>query len=196
MKLTNTIREQISSRLIKHKFGALAEQLKQDTAALAEKVYNFLYTEELEKINSLEDGWLPVKDDVKVAVGSEVHRLDFNGTTFIHGALYSLAKRPNGEYRRFLCRDRSNPQRLKATDPLAKRIHQLERRRDKLVEEIEQAKSVAWQVLQSSSTANALVKKWPEIKPFLPEAPTAALPTLPTQHLNKMFELPVKEEAA
>ena len=201
-KLTNTLRDQIQRSLLTHVFKKRVEELITKHAEFAAKVYDDFYTaEERRKMNALPEGWLRTDDDFKVVFGelsSSYRHLSFNGLFHADGLSGISYTKPERVYRRFLSAGWDYPKKkYESNHPLSKEVYELQDLVKDLEAEIKERRETCRGILYSCTTANSLVKAWPEIRPFIPEycfqKQDSRVIALPLEKLNKNFNLPKEE---
>lgn len=205
-RLTNDIRGTIVNALMVHKFDSAVEALCVERADIARQVYEHHYKRDLKRMNDLPDGWLLTDGDVKFDASGTIRSYYFSGK--MYGSNWS------SRWQNEVCDFPSNSGRVAveyrfradehnrtictfdANHPIAEAVERHEAAGEALAEQIKAARAQATATVGRFTTTEKLIEAWPEIKPFIPEkaAPPPALPALPTQHLNSMFDLPVGDE--
>lgn len=199
-RLTNDMRGEIVTALIHHTFDARVATLCDERAAIATSVYDLHYAKDRKAMDALPDGWLPTNDGVRFRAGATEWTLYFCGVLHgRYGAYSNLACMPSNkrvpQTKRVLERQSGRiVEVFDAQHPIAERVEASAASLDALNEEVNAAKRTAQATLNRFTTVEKLLEEWPEIKPFIPanKQPQAPVPALPTQHLNKMFDLPVE----
>lgn len=200
-KLTNSTREEIIDSLMSYNLKSKVKELINKQWKFAFKIYDDLFTEAEQKLmKSLPEGWLRVDDDVPVQFGEGSNyytRLSFNGCD-LNNKLYKILrhgdeKLPDSIYKRLP----ANTSPLKVydrRDPLSLEFDALKKEKDQIEDEYEELYQKAKGIVFQCSTANMLVKAWPEVKPFIPaelfEKGASSL-IIPRDELNRSFKLPV-----
>jgi hypothetical protein len=181
-RINMQIRGHIQRRLKEVKFTPEEEKLAAEEPSIALNAYFFLYTEkERELLESLPKGFVREKDRIEVRVNGEYHSLNF--------ALCRNAKEKS-VFKRFTWE--RDTLYIKSNEPVAKQIHDWERRKKFQEEKRDEALRQAGAFISSHRTIAALLKAWPEVAEFLPadvETATTAL-ALQVKQLNKMLGLP------
>lgn len=202
-KLTKAHREEILKRTLTHAFGARALVLAKAFAALAEDVYNDVFSEKDHKLmQSLPENWLPTDYDISVSFGGEFARLYFNGSNISGVGLSEMPSQlKDHTYKRFpIGRLSGCLKAYEAGDALAVRAAELAAQYLALKEEVEAASNITRVALDRATTLRNLISGWPEIEPFTTFIPRdrPSLPAIQTDALNSILGLPVedKKEAA
>lgn len=183
VRISNYMKEQVISRLLKHAFEEREKSLQAKWYALGDAVYQDLYPADLQKkMNALPAGFLPMDDDVRVSFGGNFTRVYF------------------GENRLLARSHQSNAARVyDDKHPLSVRHDAYRSAKDQLEEETRKAKSSAQAILDSVTTLKKLIEVWPEVEPFVEDFKQTDsgryLPALPVQDLNARLGLPKKEAA-
>jgi hypothetical protein len=201
IKLTNTIRDRILIDMLIHRFRAEADVLASDYVALANDVYDDMFTKaEAKTRDALPDGWLRTEDDIGVKFGDQdrgYEQLDFAGRQY--GAISRVGTKREGIYKRMPSKFGSGCAKIYDRDhPLTDRHEGLAERRRALVAAIDEAEKVGKAALYSAGTIGRLKTIWPEVSPFCvkyAEDAPVNLPSLPVSKLNETFGLPVEEAA-
>lgn len=174
MKLTRELREKILKKLLDHRFKNEQDALNKETQAMSAKIYASKYTPELLGLMAqLPKNSFKKLGSFKVRVGDrwEYFRLDTSVEI-----LYSDSQ---------ACFD------LVPDSAVGKELYNLVGRKNKLHARRSEAYNQVWEVLNSVTTINRLIKVWPETEPFVKEylfdSPT--LPAVPVQQLNELLEL-------
>jgi hypothetical protein len=194
MTISKTISESIATALVRHRFTAEADALRDAEAALAMDVYRYRWSDEdRAKMAMVPPEWLTMTACVEVAGGWGFVSLDFGGARHFK----SLAPRRNGGGVLWPRADRYHATRVTVLDgALADRVEAHAKAVDKLDSAIGSAHADAVRTIGAMSTVKLLVEAWPEIAPFA--APhlvaKASLPALRTEELNVRFGLPVEED--
>lgn len=198
-RLTNDMRADIVSALMTHKFDDEVSVLCDERAGIALAVYEHHYAGTLERMDKLPKGWLQTEGVVRFRAAGYNHQYNFSGRIF--GRPQTLSsfisnKRENVEKRQQAQWVGRTLQTYEATHDIAVRVEKHEAAAAALAERVTQARAQATATLDRFTTVEKLIDAWPEIKPFIPagKAPPPAVPALPTQHLNQMFDLPVEAE--
>lgn len=207
VKLNAHIRSSIRDRLMRHKFEEEIRQLTMAFAEFSEEVYKYRYDEvDREMLEAPEKGWFPESSSitVKFGPGSEGYttlpyngRYDMNGLLSKHGPRGK--DRPDTLYRRMASKDiHTVAVEFPITHRLSKRFFERKRWRDSLEETMHYTDKQVMAALNSVTTIGALLKEWPEVKPFAEDwtGPRPGLPALPTYQLNNMLGLSVDGEVS
>ena len=196
VRLTNSIRDKIIQDLIDHRFTKEAEELAKKRARFAKKVYNDVYSEyQRRKMNALPDGWLPVKNSVKVKFGSEIDQCYASGELYL----------PHISRRQFVevvkgwlvptCDDGYNviKKQYEHGDSFTKERNALENAKLELRDKIEETYRNAKAAVYSATTVNKLINAWPEVEPFVRKyikTEGTSIPAIKVEKLNAMLGLP------
>ncbi len=202
-KLTKAHREEILKRTLSHAFGARALALAKAFAALAEDVYNDVFSEKDRKLmQSLPESWLPTDNDISVEFGVGFRSLYFNGrNAHISGLSDDVYAEIENKYKRFPYQRRQGCLKAYAADhDLSVKAEELSNQVKALKVEVEAASNITRVALDRATTLRNLISGWPEIEPFTTFIPRdrPSLPAIQTDALNSILGLPVedKKEAA
>lgn len=198
VRLTNEIREEITTAMLRHRFSKEVAKLVALRAKLADRVYRDLYSPaDRKKMEALPDGWLPVDDDVQCRFQGSYQRLKFNGG--IWGDLYFLIdKEVEVVNRRLAAKHKSSCAKVyDGGHPIAEAYAEVEGVTKDLTERFKDAKRQIKSALSRATTTTRLIELWPEVRPFCSDYEHAApsLPAIQTSALNAMLDLPVSEAA-
>jgi hypothetical protein len=197
--MTDDLRGQIKSELLKGKFDKDYEPLYVEAAELARNCYDRLFSvKQRSSINDLPEGWLPVHDKIIVKFGySGTQDLHFNGLSRF------LRWRKNDDSKAIATVNMRYPQRfmymhphldLPKDDKLTKQFLSIKERNDALKKKEEDLEKEIKSVLYSASTTGKLITVWPEIEPtvkkFAPiDRPLNTLPAKVLTNLNEQLGL-------
>ena len=177
VRLTSYIRQRILKAVITARFEKDEEDLKKREKDLAKAVFVWKYTKkERDLIDSLPESFLPLADGIEVNCGIRLDlefdtpiRVPFEGWSNYHGLRVSV------------------PSSAKS---LHSRLHKFAGATSRLAFEKKRLTFSTRATLDSFSTDTALVKAWPEIKPFIPKSPPKKnLPAVVLQSLIKDLRL-------
>lgn len=196
MTISKAIAEKIATALVRHRFVAEVEAMRDAEAALAVDAYNWRWTEsDRAMMAACPDGWLDTIAKIEV-------RQRF-GVCLLHtgGGRYFEYMPPRG------CGGVTWPQgrqygkdRITVSDEvLAAKIEAHAVAIDKLQAAIKAAHSDATRTIAAMPSLKRLVEAWPEIQPFATpfmDVKPNQLPALRTADLNARFRLPVEGVAA
>lgn len=199
--LNKVSRAKIVTALLEHKFAAPIVALTQQRAALAQAVYEDIYsTAQRQMMTALPSGWLPTESCVTVKFAASHARIHFDGsfnsTPSYSETLRRLTPRTDGTHARLFAYQDSRGGLNKVYDAnhsLAVRYAEIDGDARKLAEQIAQAEAVATQAVNRFNSVARLVDSWPEIAPFVPQS-AGTVPNLPAMvaaDLNAVFDLPV-----
>ena len=179
-RLTTYLRSTILSRVLVHRFKGEEEAFAAREAALADTVYCLTFSEERRAMmNSLPEGWLPETNAVHATISGGYQSL-------------SLADQRRFPYDR-------NGGCLGVYDggtPVAVTYETLRADRKVHREAKAQARAAAVAVLESVTTVGALLTRWPEVAPFVPDEEVVHLPALPLDSVNRLLGLgPIGQDA-
>lgn len=200
-RMTNGQRRLIIKNLLIHTFCEECKDLELEMEKFARKTYDSVFSQStLKLIRKIPKGYLPTTTSISVQFGSEHVELFFNGyiqdlplrtrsywdENGVKVALPIPAKMKNSVAMIF---DRKS--KITSEYELLKgKVESVKKRYD-------DAKTQASSAVYSVTTFGALIKAWPEIEPFVPDANVSKnLPVLPSDQLNAMFKLPVKKGEA
>lgn len=193
-RLTKDIRDEIVLDLLRHSFKERVEALYAERAALAQAIYEDVFSAETrKKMQSLPEGWLPEVKGINARLGSDYSSFDFSGG--LYGEINRIAKNGKDETRRVPSKHKGGcVASYDATHKLALENERLANLRKSLCEEIETAKRAADTAVNAVSTVKRLIEVWPEVNPFASKhsAEKPQLPAVPTDQLNKILGLPVE----
>jgi len=189
-RLTNSIRNDIRNHLIDAKFKPIQDQLKQDKIELAQKMYNQLVPDDLQKmIGKFPFGWFKQASHFKVAIDGRTFdlRMDAQQPVPSSHTTYSVDDKLSFNSRN----DRGERKQLgKQLAAIMDRSEQHKKDHAKAMIDIDA-------VLNSVNTRKRLLEVWPELEPTLdrvwPEdQPMKVAPVLAVKmdELNKSLELP------
>jgi len=189
-RLTKAAKEHICLKLMKHKY----KDVKHPMDIRREKIHNLALTiiddvmnkesksygiDATKMLDFIPSTWLCKENGIKVVFGSYQTYLSLN----------QYIKMPL-----FLTRERVQ---YDATHAFSEEYNEIEEEFSRADEERISCRKDIMSTLDSFTTASALLKSWPEIKPFLSEQVSIAkLPTIRVEVLNDMLGLPVEGEAA
>lgn len=202
MRLTNTKRELIVERLLRHRHTETVQELRLESRQFAHRVYNDVYPEKtLQRMEALPEGWLPVKEYMCVQFGGAEGfvRLLFNGDSLGKHtrARYILKiEHADDEHRRVLNHHSGCCAKIYSVDhELTKAFNELERKAERLNGLINDDAAAAHTILARCTTVNRVLTLWPEAEPFLKDMlkESLSLPAVATEELNQRFNLPVEE---
>jgi hypothetical protein len=200
-RLTNSIRERIATAVLTHRFREQVDALIADRAAFAEEVYNDVYRKsDREKMAAISKGWLPETTAINVQFGDSrgYESLQFSGK--IYGKLGSVKSKDDGksiERRAFSKNVHGCVKVYDADHRIAKKHAEIHQRYEDLKADYEAAQRQVEAALNSATTINRLVEMWPEVEPFARsfDASPLKVPSIPTDQLNKLLDLPIAEAA-
>jgi hypothetical protein len=201
IRLTNEIREEITTAMLRHRFSTELSALVADRAEFALAVYSDLYKPaDRKRIADLPDGWLPTDTAIKYHAGTSYETTPFNGR--FYGSLNSSLPVTKDAAKSVSMPFASKHHRTcvatyEATHKLAIRHAELQARFKDISDRHGTAESQVKAALSRASTTGRLIELWPEVAPFCKsyEAAAPALPTIRTAALNAMLDLPVSEAA-
>lgn len=195
-RLTTAIREKIVADLLRHRFEKAVAEHRDDMAALANAVYDDLYSEaDRVLLDSMPEDWMPETGSLGVTFAGSYTHVHFGG--YLKGEMAAISSF-EAVYRRVASKHNSGcVKTYEARHKLAIRAEKLSAQREGLKEKISEAKRAAISALASVTTVKRLIEGWPEIAPFAAkyEGEKPALPALPTNILNDILDLPVSQAA-
>lgn len=153
LRITESMREAITRRLLQHRFDKEKKSLKRRAHELAMKVHRLRYDVATRKqMDSLPEGWLPTLIKVEVKIGGSWKRLHYVESVRIpfadQGAYVDLSKVKNADALMPALKEH-----FEAESALAREELDLKRKTEG--------------ALASFGSINRLVSAWPEIKPFV-----------------------------
>lgn len=196
-RLTNSMREQIVTALLKHRFATEITALIKERATFAEAVYNDIFKKsDREKMQSLPEGWLCSENHISVRFG-EGHwgyqNLSFNGS--YSSKLNRIAEvEPASIYRLLPQKHSRGCAAVYAEDSkICIKYNEISNKIDALIDEVNEAEIQVKAGLSKATTIAGLIKSWPEIEPFTKSfsKTKSNLPAIPTSTLNSILDLPV-----
>lgn len=201
IRLTNEIREEITTAMLRHRFSTELSALVADRADFALAVYNDLYkTADRKRIADLPGGWLPTDSGIKYLCGTSFETTPFNGR--FYGSLNSSLPETKDASKSICMPFASKHHRTcvatyEATHKLAIRHAELQNRFKDISDRHSTAASQVKSALSRASTTGRLIELWPEVEPFCKgyEAAAPSLPSIQTSKLNALLDLPVSEAA-
>lgn len=196
-RLTNDTRDRILNDLIRHRFQPEMDAINAATKVLANAVYETVYDAETrQKMDALPEGWLFEDDDLEVTFAGRRVRIGLNGSMWHNEPLNILARGSDQVFRRFLNKHRSNSiAHFGADHPHSLAFEKITQDRDRLKEAVSISKRQTSAALNAVSTVEALIKAWPEVKPFAErwieeKDSRPKLPAIPVESLNAVLGLP------
>ncbi len=201
-RLTKLIRKRINRNLMRHRFAVEVEALAITQAELALDVYKEHYDiAARRKMGNLPEGWLPTVAQLKFVFGSGdagFTSLSFNGSVGMRN-IDQLLGNIGGRSSIFMpVRDKDQGvcvARYANNHQLTKRFYQQEKDREKMLTVMQSAELDIRVGLGRATTIEALLKRWPEVEPLIPDIPIPNLPVILVDDLNKSLHLPVEEAA-
>ena len=196
-RLTISIREEITKAALAHRFAEDVKALIDAKAEFAASVHADQYSKaDRQRMDELPEGWLENAECVGVKFGTDYNRIYFNGYTY--GQIAQATDYKREDRKRLLAKHTHGcAKAYDAVHKLSSRHFELDGRERDLREAYKLAERQIKAALSEVTTIKRLIETWPEIAPFATkfenEKPT--LPALPTQHLNKILDLPVAEAA-
>lgn len=197
VKLTKDIRRAICSRVLKHRFLPVVEELIQDQASYADRVYKDVYPKvTLGKMKALPSGWLGSNGSISVRFGednSHFARLEYNGMTDLLGHhLHGLVKDRDAVKKLQLAKYKGVVAKIYPVQhTFSIQWESLKFRREMLEDEYTTAIRSVNVALSKVHTIRALIKEWPEVEPFVQSFEPTQLPVVPRETLNELLDLPV-----
>ena len=173
MKLTNQIRDDIRSQLMKKAFSKKQELIAEAEFNVSQSLYDEYIKEYQKYINKLPENWLTKRDYIYIR--------DING--------YLLSVQLRGNIK--TTRDLPSFQ-LKKEDRTQELLTKFLKQKEEFIKEKQTMDLEIKSVLNSVNTTQQLLKTWPEVEEFIPrdaERPITAL-ALPIKNLNKSIGLP------
>lgn len=206
MRLTNTIVENVTSKVMKHRFTADVLDLRCAEAKLFGSAWAHIYSKAEQKfLIGAPDGFVSTTVMFRLRIGGQRHELDARGSSY--GAFgYCLTDEDKEKLKllpfniRCAVADRDGYTETKLSfaaddEGLPAAVVALASKKADLVSRIKEAEQKVTAAISGTTRAKAILL-WPEIEPFLPEeSKPAGLPALPTKELNALLDLPVSEAA-
>lgn len=201
-RLINDIRNDIRHGVLAHRFKPAIVALELEQMELAKTVYeDFFKASDRKTMYGLPNGWLPEQTHIQIKVGSEIIRLNFNGSFATRHSTYDemssfVSRDIKDVHKRWMDKHTNGIVKVYGNAPgdrIGYAVHQWLRLIDATNEEIKQARIKTGAALGNFFTIAKLIEEWPEIAPFIPakSAPPPQLPALPVASLNSMLGLPV-----
>lgn len=202
-RLTNDIRDSIERDLIRHRFQPEIDEIEDRLQAIGAEVYDAAYDADTQaKMQSLPDGWLFQDDAFEVVFVGKRVRIHFSGYMYRGEKFGGLIENRPKVFRRVLEKHRNGVIASFAADhSLSQAFETINIDRERLKEVIQIAKRQTRAALNAVSTVEALIKTWPEVKPFAErwiegKDSRPKLPAIPVENLNASLGLPVEGAAA
>lgn len=188
-RLNKANREVLLKALLDQRFGEEAKAVVDAFAKIADELYEAWAKKYKVHPDTLPSGWMRTNTHFSVVAGGETYRLYFDGTSSW-----------TSDIRRRVPQMDAPLAQYDAADPITIRLRELAARRKQLNEDREAAARVVKAALDRFNTVEALLKAWPEAKPFITvvgKLPPTMLPVVQTQELNAILGLkPVLEPEA
>lgn len=191
-RLTKTDRDQIVAALLKHKFGAIQDEITKEFVALGSVIVEQV---KIQDADQYPREWFARRDSFSFSTpGDNTGYVDHN---HVHGkTVYKVKKGWAWRYRHYTevalpYRHRDGDIRLGVDSKFAPMLEDIGARCIAYLERREEAEAIARRTISRFSTAKSLVKAWPEIEPFVPVAAVSSgnLPALQVDEMNKIFGL-------
>lgn len=217
-RLTISIKEVLTDRLIEHAFTARSRQQLAAECELTRLIYDQVVDTKEIRINGgsgkkvtfraalamLPAGWASVHDRFMCRIGGDMVRFDFYSgieeTYRQNSELVGLEKVRMADKKKFLFTPGFTQSTtfavFEARDAVSIRIEELKRSRSDLVEEIRAARHSARATMDSVPSIQKLIQVWPEVEafaaPFMQQETAAAaiLPVVARERLNDVLGLP------
>lgn len=204
-RITNAIKDALVTALLSRAFKTKCEAVMSRWDNWSEEVYKDVLGKDLDKINSLPEGWLRTDTDMSVKLGNDVIKVYFGGGP--HWSLPSAFKSAGISSRKSIAKRLPNKMINAVTKiydvdhPIAAAHETIRRDEVDLSKEIEDAARTTKAVIDSVSTVKRLIAVWPEVdefaRPYLEDGERKALlPDIPRAALNKALNLPPEENEA
>lgn len=168
-RITKEDRQTIRTNILAHAYGeALKKQLHAEVA-FAEEVYQTIFAEDLPTVGKLSSDWFDTTNKIKVIFGSVTHELSFT-----HGIAngwnwpYPLPQ-PENNVRKIIPYRRQHGT-LEVFDhghTFSKTFEDLKTSAEALATQMNQRSQEIITILADATTAEKLLKTWPEIEVFL-----------------------------
>ncbi len=175
VRLTNEIRNSISSAILNRLFNDRLSKLKDEEATLAEVVYADLYLDGVQKqMHALPKGFLPSDNTLKIKSGDSYEFLKLKE----HRLMAQM------HYHNWIVYD--------VDHPIAERLFHCVKDKESLGNERVESRAQINAVLQSVTTIKKLIEVWPEVQEFAEPFETKTVCTalsLPIQELNTRLGL-------
>lgn len=193
-RLNKSMRDEIVTRMLKHRFKAEIEKYYDATAKLANKIYADIFdTATQTQLVLLPVGWVPEPDHIGVYLGPSYTNVYFGGDVYAGSEIRQLVA-PERLNRRVPNKMASGCAKVyEARHDLAIQHSKLEAQKSKLIEEIKQTKVQCESAVRQVTTVERLVEVWPESVIFVADylkAEPRQLPTVRTEELNALLRLP------
>jgi len=184
----------ITKSIIAMTYTEKMTHLRDQSRTLASDTYDDLYPKKIQaKMKRLPKGWLPKSNKFAVVFGdsSRYVQLRFDGALeFNYGA--PKLKLPEGVVKLFADTDMTGAIKTYLdTDDLTCRYVALIDARDELIKDIQKDTHSVNQTLRKCTTAQSLIRAWPEIESFVTDQCNLEtnLPTISTEELNSRLGL-------
>jgi len=179
MRLTQSHRNEITKKLMDRAFGKRREELAKKKNTLGGAVYSALYPKAvLTLMEKLPPKAFHQQNYLKVSFGGQIDHVVWEQNKLI-----------------FAAHLRSVAEVFDADHPLCQRYRDIEKEQEDLTNKERNTRHEVNAVLGSVSTLAALLKAWPEVRPFCEHLSKNQPPNLPAvlpENLNTLLELPVK----
>lgn len=200
-RLTKDLREAILTKIMHRGFyDRLIAQIEREKE-WAEEVYQYLYGADLPLLAKVPERWLDRGGMISLKIGNEHTQISWT---------WGIS---SSTFRRILSPYEAHKTRILPCnvtglitahyfgygEPLAMKFEQIHDARNDLETAYKKAMAQANALLESVSTVSKLIKTWPEIESIVRDVlgqEPAPVPSLPTEDLNKIFDLPPETKAA
>jgi hypothetical protein len=197
MRLDKTIRKHILSKLLAYRFTQKCAELRKKVADFTETIYNDVYSGNYRsQMHDVPFGWLPESNSIKVQFGAEMVEMEFSGGTISSKVGWVSSQNKRSKLVPF--KDWSSWGGTRCVKIYgALEAHsitwaQLANDIDDLNDKIDVAETHINTILNSTTTSESLVVKWPEVEPFLKDlVGYKHVPMIQTTKLNELLDLPV-----
>lgn len=183
MRLNKSLRDDIVTALLNHKFSVRRNKNDSDFLTLAADIHKSLYTlSEHKLLASMPEGFL-------------LNAYRVHGQMCGQWQQFNLRANYDDAAPEFRVSYKERTFNFIGTDKLAVRFEKLSAEKALIEEETVKARAAAYAAVNSAATIAALLKTWPEIEPFIPaKQRLSLLPVVQTDKLNEIFALPVPKK--
>jgi len=206
--LNKQLRKKIRGMALEHKFGPIADQVRDHMAEVALKAYKDIFSEsERRRMKRLPDGYLPMQDRLSIYIGfpftlnlegtfsaNTESTFGVGGRIWLHSFGNKVKERGRAQLFPYVKHGHLTLKRYGPSDPIFKHATNLRTFIIKQQGELEAAAADVWGVLSSVNTDKRLLEVWPESEPFLKKASLLTdkppLPAVPVAALTTKLGLP------
>lgn len=185
-RLNTDIKNDIKTKILKHRFEKEFQNLQKEYSEFSEKVYHDVYPEEIQQLMStIPKSWLAYNGVIRVQFGGHFTYLSFSGQ--FQGNKYSIIQ----EEKLKLMPHYSGARKLYENNhKLSLEYSKLENKRKDLLNNFDKTSIIIQQTLNSFTSIEKLNKEWPESIEFTKDYRTKdKLPAIQIKTINEMLKL-------